>query len=125
MAGQSVGLVGAVAPNQIGEGVSFFVFVVLCGGANACIVMRFFGCKPGKRGMRAIAGLGLVIAIAPQVTAGDEEFVPYDDGPPVPADQLRIADRNGGPDRVTLANGRILMPKSREADLRKFLDRWQ
>lgn len=178
LAGQFVGLVGAVAPNQIGDAVSFFVFVVLCGGANAYMVMRLFSYRLGKRGMRAIAGLGLVIAIAAQVTAGpreraardyhwppnvpksaflvpnwsggwyqdcqfkpetgknhcriwnfggstlyDEEFVPYDAGPPVPADQLRIVDRNSGPDRVTLATGRILIPKSREADLRKFLDR--
>lgn len=178
LVGQFFGIVGAIAPDHIGDLVAFFVFVVLCGGANAYIIMRLFSYRLGKRGMRVIAGLGLAIAVAAQVTAGpreraardyhwppnvpksaflvphwsggwyqecqfdpdtkknycqiwnfggltlyDEEFVPYDAGPPVPPDQLSIVDRSSGPDRVTLASGRILIPKSREADLRKLLDR--
>jgi len=52
----------------------------------------------------------------------NEEFVPYDAGPAAPPEQLKIVDRMSGSDRVTLKNGRILIPKSREADLRRFLD---
>jgi hypothetical protein len=177
LAGQVITLIGAIAPSQIGEAVSFFVFVVLCGGANAYIIMRLSGYRLGPQAMRTIAGFGCVAAIAAQVTAGpreqaareyhwppnvpktaflvphfsggwyqgcdfdpdtqrnhchiwnfggetlyDEEFVPYDAGRPVAADQLKIVDRNSGPDRVTLENGQILIPKSRQADLRKFLD---
>ena len=175
--GQLPAAIGALAPNLIGDAVSFFVFVVLCGGANAYIITGLFGFSPSRRQMGAVATMGCVIALAAQVTAAarnqaarnyhwpatvpktaflvpngvsggwyqacdldaqrdhcriwnfggkilyDEEFVPYDSGPPVAANELRIVDRNSGPDRVTLQNGRILIPKSREADLRRFLDR--
>lgn len=177
LVGQLPAAIGATAPSLIGDAVSFFVFVVLCGGANAYIVMRLFGYRLGRRQMGAIAAMGCVMAMAAQLTAAardqaarnyhwppnvpkaaflvpnfsggwyqactfnaegqqnhcriwnfggqilyDEEFVPCDSGPPVATNQLRIVDRNSGPDRVTLQNGRILIPRSREADLRKFLD---
>jgi hypothetical protein len=175
--GQLPAAIGAIVPNLIGDAVAFFVFVVLCGGANAYIVMRLFGYRLSRRQMGAIGAMGCVMAVAAHLTAAerdqaarnyhwppnvlkaaflvsnfsggwyqtcdfdaerqknhcriwnfggqilyDEEFVPYDSGPPVATNQLRIVDRNSGPDRVTLQNGRILIPKSREADLREFLD---
>ena len=50
------------------------------------------------------------------------EFVPYDDGVAATSGELRIGDINSGPDRVELQNGRILIPKAREADMKRFLD---
>jgi len=50
-------------------------------------------------------------------------FVPYDGGPPAKSDTLQIADVNNSPSEVDLRNGRILIPKAREAELRQFLDR--
>jgi hypothetical protein len=50
-------------------------------------------------------------------------FVPYDGGPPSKTDALQIADVNNGPSEIDLRNGRILIPKAREAELRRFLDR--
>ncbi|MEO8658950.1 MAG: hypothetical protein ABI693_10795 [Bryobacteraceae bacterium] len=52
------------------------------------------------------------------------EFVPYDQGAPATSDQLRIVDGGSGPDRIVLRNGRTLIPKSREVQMRRFLD-WQ
>jgi hypothetical protein len=34
-----------------------------------------------------------------------------------------IADSQTGPDRIALRNGRILIPKAREAEMKRFLDR--
>jgi len=50
------------------------------------------------------------------------EFVSYDGGPAAKADALQISDVNCGTNCVSLQTGRILIPKSREADLRRFLD---
>lgn len=52
-------------------------------------------------------------------------FVPYDGGSAVRGPDLRISDggKLSGLDRIHLENGRILIPKSREQDLREFLDR--
>jgi hypothetical protein len=50
------------------------------------------------------------------------EFVPYDGGSSAKADALQISDVNSGPDRIGLLNGRILIPKTREAEMKRFLD---
>lgn len=50
-------------------------------------------------------------------------FVPYDGGPAAKSDTLQIADVNNSPSEIDLRNGRILIPKAREAELRQFLDR--
>jgi hypothetical protein len=179
LAGQFVaGLAAMVAPNYIGEAMTFFVLVVLCGGANAYLLMRLFRYKLGRNGVRIVVATGAIFAVVVQTTAAqrakaamdyhwptnvpktaflvpnwsggwfqqcaydavsqtdhcriwnfrglilyNEQFVPYDAGAAAPTDQLVIVDRGSGPDRVTLKNGRILIPKSREADLRRFLDR--
>ena len=54
----------------------------------------------------------------------DEDFLPYDGGPTPKADELKI-DPNptfAGPDRIYLRNNRILLPKSRFEELKKFVD---
>jgi hypothetical protein len=48
----------------------------------------------------------------------DGQFVPYDGGPAATPAQLQINGLNSGPDRVELRNGRILIPKSREVQMR-------
>ena len=50
------------------------------------------------------------------------EFVAYDRGGPAKTDELLISDAESGPDRVSLQNGRILIPKAREAEMRRFVD---
>jgi len=50
------------------------------------------------------------------------EFVPYDGGSPAKAETLQISDVISGPDRIALRNGRILIPKSREVEMKHFLD---
>lgn len=50
------------------------------------------------------------------------DFVPYDGGLPATQDQLQIVDAESGPDRIALRNNRMLIPKSREAQMRRFLD---
>lgn len=50
------------------------------------------------------------------------EFVPSDAGGPAKTDELLISDAESGPDRVSLQNGRILIPKAREAEMRRFVD---
>ena len=54
----------------------------------------------------------------------DEEFLPYDEGPPPTVNELKIAPDPpfAGPDRIFLTNNRILLPKSRFAELKKFVD---
>jgi hypothetical protein len=54
----------------------------------------------------------------------DEEFLPYDGGLPCTAEELRIAPDPAfpGPDRIFLANGRILLPRSRFDELKIFVD---
>jgi hypothetical protein len=55
----------------------------------------------------------------------DEDFLPYDGGTAPAADTLRISTDPsvpGGPDRVFLSNGRILLPRSRFDELKKFID---
>lgn len=49
------------------------------------------------------------------------EFVPYDGGYSASAEQLHIVEGISGPDRISLQNGRILIPKAREAQVRQFL----
>lgn len=51
----------------------------------------------------------------------EDDFVPYDGGLPATQDQLQIVDAESGPDRIALRNNRILIPKSREAQMRRFL----
>lgn len=50
------------------------------------------------------------------------EFVPYDGGSPARTDALEISQLRSGPDIVGLRNGRILLPKAREVEMRRFLD---
>lgn len=50
------------------------------------------------------------------------EIVAYDGGQPAKADELLISDAESGPDRVSLQNSRILIPKAREAEVRRFVD---
>ena len=54
----------------------------------------------------------------------DESFLPYDGGAAPTADELKIpADpKFSGPDRIFLANGRVLLPSSRFDELKKFVD---
>ena len=51
-------------------------------------------------------------------------FVPYDGGSAVRSSDLRITDggRLSGVDRIHLQNGRVLIPKARESQLKEFLD---
>lgn len=53
----------------------------------------------------------------------DEIFLPYDQGPPLSKRDLRIANHPSfpGPNWVCLANGRILIPKSRFEKIQHFL----
>ena len=73
LVGQFATVIGEIAPNQIGEAVTFFVLVVICGGANAYIMMRLFAYRLRPRAMGTIAGLGCVVAIAVQLTAVPRE----------------------------------------------------
>jgi hypothetical protein len=61
-------------------------------------------------------GAGLILV--------DEEFLPYDGGAPPAAEELMIsADPTfPGPDRIILKNGRVLLPRSRFDELKKFVD---
>jgi hypothetical protein len=54
----------------------------------------------------------------------DEGFLPYDAGPSPRVDELKIdADPAfPGPDRIFLANKRVLLPKSHFEELKKFVD---
>ena len=54
----------------------------------------------------------------------DEEFLPYDLGPLPIATELQIPTYSWfpGPDRVVLSNKRILFPRSRFDELRRWLD---
>ena len=54
----------------------------------------------------------------------DEEFLPYDGGPPPTAEELKIASDTTfpGPDRIFLSNNRVLLPQSRFDELKKFVD---
>lgn len=77
-------------------------------------------CKAGSSGQpvhcRIWGGAGGVLA--------DEEFLPYDGGPPPTADELKIAADTTfpGPDRIILTNNRVLLPQSRFDELKKFVD---
>jgi hypothetical protein len=55
----------------------------------------------------------------------DEEFLAYDGNGAVVEGDLKIPGYAplSGPDRVCLANGRILIPKSRYEEVRRHLDR--
>lgn len=61
-------------------------------------------------------GAGLVLV--------DEEFLPYDGGPTPTAEELKIPPdtKFAGPDRIFLANNRVLLPRSRYDELKKFID---
>jgi len=48
----------------------------------------------------------------------DGEFVPHDGGAPARTDELEITDSRYGPYEVRLCNGRILIPKAREGELK-------
>jgi hypothetical protein len=54
----------------------------------------------------------------------DEEFLPYDGGTSPTIDELRIPSDTtfAGPDRIYLSNGRVLLPRSRFDELKKFVD---
>lgn len=69
LVGQLPAAIGAIAPRLIGEFVSYLVFVVLSGDANAYILMRVFGYRPSRRLIAVLAAIGCVIAIAAQLTA--------------------------------------------------------
>jgi len=77
-------------------------------------------CTPAPGGQpvhcRIWSGAGLVLV--------DEEFIPYDGGAPPSAEDLRISVEPTfpGPDRIFLANGRVLLPRSRFDELKKFVD---
>ena len=74
--------------------------------------------SPGNVGVHCQIwnGAGLVLV--------DEEFLPYDGGPAPLAEELKIpSDANfAGPDRFFLANKRVLLPRSRFDELKKFVD---
>jgi hypothetical protein len=55
----------------------------------------------------------------------DEEFLPHDGGKSPTIDELKIPQETTfpGPDRVFLSNGRVLLPRSRFDELKKFIDR--
>lgn len=55
----------------------------------------------------------------------DEEFLPYDGRSPVSEEELRIKKNPRAPidNEIELENGRILLPKSRFDQLKRFLDR--
>jgi len=54
----------------------------------------------------------------------DEIFLPYDERAQLTKAELTIAPEPTfpGPDRIWLSNGRVLLPKSRFEDLKKFVD---
>jgi hypothetical protein len=54
----------------------------------------------------------------------DEEFLPYDGGAPITAEELKISADTAfpGPDRIYLTNGRVLLPQSRFEELKIFVD---
>jgi hypothetical protein len=54
----------------------------------------------------------------------DEIFLPYDGPTQLTNAELTIAREPTfpGPDRIWLSNGRVLLPKSRFEDLKKFVD---
>jgi hypothetical protein len=54
----------------------------------------------------------------------DEEFLPYDGGTQPTGEELKIATYPlfPGPDRIFLINGRVLLPRSRFDELKKFVD---
>ena len=54
-------------------------------------------------------------------TREEGEFVPYDGGAPATDAELQIVDINEM-DAIGLRNGRILIPKARETQIREFLD---
>jgi hypothetical protein len=55
----------------------------------------------------------------------DEVFLPYDQQGPILQSDLTIKTESplSGPDRIVLQNGRILIPMSRYAVVREFLNR--
>ena len=77
-------------------------------------------CTPAKAGQsvrcRIWNGAGLILE--------DEDFLPYDGGSTTAAEELKISPDPAfpGPDRVFLANGRILLPRSRFDELKLFVD---
>jgi len=77
-------------------------------------------CTSAKAGQgvhcRIWNGSGLVLE--------DEEFLPYDGGSTPAAEELQIPPNSKfpGPDRIFLANGRILLPRSRFDELKIFVD---
>ena len=54
----------------------------------------------------------------------DENFLPYDGGAQPTPDELKIPNETTfpGPDRIFLANGRVLLPQSRFDELKIFVD---
>lgn len=65
------------------------------------------------------------ISNAGGVVIQEGKFLPYDGGVSPAQEELCIdaSHRWTGPDRICLRNGRILIPESRYADLKQFLDR--
>jgi hypothetical protein len=162
------------------EGANFLMFVVLCGGINAALILRpsrvihwFRNCPRGRLIVSAtiVALVGAAQVIMPIVDRDalersrprdvpkdavhvggaigwwqhctydparrvddcliwnrgglvleEGEFVAYDQGGPATIDQLQIADSNGSPQIIALRNGRLLIPKGRQAELTRFLD---
>jgi hypothetical protein len=77
-------------------------------------------CGPATGGQavhcRIWNGAGLVLY--------DEQFLPYDGGLPPTAEELKISPDPTfpGPDRIFLTNKRVLLPRSRFDELKKFVD---
>ncbi len=77
-------------------------------------------CTPANAGQtvhcRIWNGAGLILE--------DEEFLPYDGGSLLAAQELKISPGPTfpGPDRIFLTNGRILLPRSRFDEMKIFVD---
>jgi hypothetical protein len=77
-------------------------------------------CTPTSAGQavhcRIWNGAGLILE--------DEEFLPYDGGPPPTTDELKALPnpKFPGPDRIFLSNNRVLLPRSRFDELKIFVD---
>jgi hypothetical protein len=52
----------------------------------------------------------------------DDDFIPYDGGPPPTQNELKIESDSSTPQLITLTNKRILLPQSRYEELKDWLD---
>lgn len=182
VAARAMSVIPGVGRVMATEGANFLMFVVLCGGINAALIL---GASKVTRWLRNSARRCMVVAITIIALVGaaqvimpivdrdaldrsrprdvpkdavhvggaigwwqhctydpvrrvddcliwnrgglvleEGEFVAYDGRGPATIDQLQIAESNGSPQVIALRNGRLLIPKSREAELTRFLD-WE